>query len=416
MYLERTERLRPGDVVAESIRALDGTVLLAEGTRLDERLISTLVRRDIPAVQLCDGLADDIVPERAVSEETRSRTAVSLKRVISGLQQRTLATTTDDAVRPAGVEETARRLGERPLPLSEQEQRDLEGLQRGIESIVDEILDGGAVGSLTSLKSHSDYTFQHSVDVAITSTLLAHLVGLPRAELRTLALGAALHDLGKTYIDLAILDKPGALDPEERHEIERHPRLGFELIKRLPLPSILPAHIALQHHERQDGTGYPNGLDGTNAVMRSTAERLDRQRMLLVAEICAVADVHSALSSDRPYRPGMPPERVQAILEDMAGPHLNSEIVALFLAGVPMYTVGTWVELAGGTVDGWRGVVVASRSSSLDRPVVRVLVGPDGRAASRPEELDLEHHPEILIRGLPPGDPLPERAMEHAGS
>ena len=416
MYLERTERLRTGDVVAQSIRALDGTVLLAEGTRLDERLISTLVRRGIPAVQLRDGLADDIVPERAVSEETRSRTAVSLKRVISGLQQRTLAATTDDAASPTGVEETARRLGDRPLPLSEQEQRDLEGLQRGIESIVDEILDGGAIGSLTSLKSHSDYTFQHSVDVAITSTLLAHLIGLPRAELRTLALGAALHDLGKTYIDLTILDKPGALDPEERREIERHPRLGFELVKRLPLPSILPAHIALQHHERQDGTGYPNGLDGTNAVMRSTAERLDRQRMLLVAEICAVADVHSALSSDRPYRPGMPPERVQAILEDMAGPHLNTEIVTLFLAGVPLYTAGTWVELAGGSADGWRGVVVTSRSSSLDRPVVRVLVGPDGRVARRPEELDLEHHPEILIRGLPPGDPLPERSMERAST
>ncbi|HZO24437.1 MAG TPA: HD domain-containing phosphohydrolase, partial [Chloroflexota bacterium] len=158
--------------------------------------------------------------------------------------------------------------------------------------------------------THNDYMFQHSVDVAVLGILLGRRAGLPREQLHELALGCLLHDLAKMYIDQAILDKPDKLTPEEFDEIKKYPQMGFELIRRMPVFSILPAHVAYQHHERQDGGGYPRGLIGNNVLGRSLSERMNPRRMLLIAEIAAVADVYSALTSDRPYRPAMPLDRV----------------------------------------------------------------------------------------------------------
>jgi putative nucleotidyltransferase with HDIG domain len=111
-----------------------------------------------------------------------------------------------------------------------------------------EILESDTVTSLETLKSHSDYTFQHSVEVAIVSILLGRSLGLPIPQIRELALGSLLHDIGKVSIDQDILNKPGKLSRQEFEEIKSHPELGFELVRRLPITSILPAHVAYQHH------------------------------------------------------------------------------------------------------------------------------------------------------------------------
>ena len=91
-----------------------------------------------------------------------------------------------------------------------------------------------------------------------------------------------------------------------------------------------PAHVALQHHEHQDGTGYPNGLTGLNRLFRTPRERFDPQHMTLLAELAAVADVYSALSSDRPYRAALPAPDVLETMRGMAGDHLNREAVEAF--------------------------------------------------------------------------------------
>ena len=324
--------------------------------------------------------------------------------MVDGLHRAALQATSDGDA-PASTSKTAARLGDRPLPLDATTHGALHSLEQGVEQLIEEILDSGAGQSLESLKSHNSYTFEHSVDVAVTATLLGHLAGLQRRELTMLALGGLLHDLGKTFIDLAILDKAGPLNLEERAEIGRHPRMGFELVKRMPVRSILPAHIALQHHERQDGTGYPNGLQGANRVERRTAERMDPRHMLLFAEICAVADVHSALASDRPYRPALPPERLHEVLRGMAGAHLNADLVRLLQSSVPVFTVGRWVELVGGPYNGWRGVVTAVGASGLDPPAVRLHLSASGEGARSPIEVDVAELPGILLRSAPPGHP-----------
>src|SRR4051812_46192520 len=111
---------------------------------------------------------------------------------------------------------------------------------------------------------------------------------MPRELLKDLTLGCLLHDIGKQYIDERILNKPGKLDAAEFERMMEHPRLGFQLVRQMPLPSPRPAHIVLQHHERQDGDGYPNKLFGTNRILRTDRERFDARRITLMAEIAAI--------------------------------------------------------------------------------------------------------------------------------
>ena len=252
--------------------------------------------------------------------------------------------------------------------------------------------------------THNDYMFQHSVDVAVLGILLGRRAGLPREQLHELALGCLLHDLAKMYIDQAILDKPDKLTPEEFDEIKKHPQMGFELIRRMPVFSILPAHVAYQHHERQDGGGYPRGLIGNNVLGRSLSERMNPRRMLLIAEIAAVADVYSALTSDRPYRPAMPLDRVNKIVGEMSGEHLNAEVVLMLQRTIPMFPVGHWVEVITGTFHGWRGVVSALSPDALYHPMIRLLLNDRGHRVPNPIELDLRIYDDLKIQGLSPSE------------
>ena len=136
---------------------------------------------------------------------------------------------------PQTVDGLVSQLGEKPLDMPASGVNSLQALYQDIEALMNEILESNTIASLESLKTHNDYTFQHSVDVAVLGILLGRTAGLPRDQLRELALGCLLHDLGKMYIDQAILDKPDKLTPEEFDEIKEHPQMGFELIRRMPV-------------------------------------------------------------------------------------------------------------------------------------------------------------------------------------
>src|SRR4051794_17859295 len=262
MHLRDLSTVQPGCVLSKSIYTDGGGVLLAAGTTLSASYIDALSRRGHLVVYIEDGLSDDVVPVEIVSEQVRASTAVHLSKMfdIGALS----AGVTAGRVKPTRDSngKTTFDLDERELAMPSQGLSLLEALYRDVERIMSEILESNTVASLDSLKTHSDYTFEHSVEVAIIATLLGRHLGLPIPQIRELALGALLHDIGKVSIDQAILNKPGRLTPEEFSEIKEHPSLGFELVRRLPLPSILPAHVAFQHHERQDGSGYPRGLIG----------------------------------------------------------------------------------------------------------------------------------------------------------
>ncbi|MEQ8210149.1 MAG: HD-GYP domain-containing protein [Lacipirellulaceae bacterium] len=179
-----------------------------------------------------------------------------------------------------------------------------------------EQLFASAVHALTSAIDAKDrYTSGHSDRVARVSVCLAEQMGLPKKDIETIYLGGLLHDIGKIGIDDNVLNKPGRLTDEEFEHIKLHPQFGYDILKGVSrMDAILP--LVLHHHESWDGTGYPHQLAG--------------EEIPLMARIVAVADAYDAMGSDRPYRKGMPEEKLDAILRKGAGQQWDKQVVDAF--------------------------------------------------------------------------------------
>ena len=163
------------------------------------------------------------------------------------------------------------------------------------------------------IDSKSPFTYEHSKRVAEAAVAMSEHMGLSKPESKSQHQAGLLHDIGKLGISNRILDKPGGLTKEEFAEIKKHPGLGYDILSRVkPFEGILDR--TANHHEKLDGSGYPRGLTGEN---------LDLSTRILI-----VADIFEALSSDRPYRPGMPMEKVLGILNEESGEKLCPDSVA----------------------------------------------------------------------------------------
>jgi two-component system response regulator RpfG len=161
-------------------------------------------------------------------------------------------------------------------------------------------------------------TGYHLVRMAQYSYLVAGAMGLGRNEAETIELAAPLHDIGKIGIPDHILLKAGALDEAEWVAMRQHPVIGYEILKGSASQYVrMGALIALGHHERYDGSGYPNGLVGDHIP--------------LPARIVAVADVYDALTSERPYKKAWPADRAIGLLKEQRGRHFDPRVVDAFL-------------------------------------------------------------------------------------
>jgi HD-GYP domain-containing protein (c-di-GMP phosphodiesterase class II) len=252
----------------------------------------------------------------------------------------------------------------------------------------------GAAMALVDLAAADAYTFQHSIDVTALGLLIGQRLFRERGwldfrgvrqfhrldeRLHMLGLGLLLHDVGKLALPAKLIQKPGKLTREEWEVMRRHPRLGLELLRGDDFSPLVKA-VVLRHHERWDGSGYPDGKSGT-----------DIHEM---ARIAAVADVYDAVTSERPYAAAQPArEGVRVILQG-AGTLFDPDVVNIFAQVVTPFPPGEELRLA----DGRRAVVVSVSDEALDRPLVRVIEGPGA-----PFEIDLVHEPLIGIDGWGPG-------------
>lgn len=175
-------------------------------------------------------------------------------------------------------------------------------------------------GTLTALAraidAKSSWTSGHSERVTSLAMDMAQFMGYSEKDLERMRRGGLLHDIGKIGTPLDILDKPGRMTPEELKIMREHVRLGAHILKPIPgFADILP--IILQHHEWFDGSGYPDGLAG--------------EAISMDARIFAVADCFDALVSDRPYRAGLPRDRVIAMIQEASGHQYDPKVVQIFL-------------------------------------------------------------------------------------
>ena len=234
---------------------------------------------------------------------------------------------------------------------------------------------------LTDIRLHDTYTFAHSVNVAILSSLLGVLLKLSREEQLKLTLGGLLHDIGKVTVPYEILTKAGHLSDNEWSVMQGHPEAGRQRLKKMFPNDTLLSTIALQHHEHIDGSGYPNHLKG---------EQIHRY-----GRIVAIADVYDALTSVRPYKRAYTPSVAHRLMATCSPGHFDLDLLKLFFDNVAIYPVGTILK----TQDGYAIVKKVEFGYTLT-PVVCVFANREGKLLNAPSDLDLKEAPKGMLEGV----------------
>jgi HD-GYP domain-containing protein (c-di-GMP phosphodiesterase class II) len=346
----------PGMKLGKRIYNEEGLTLLGERVELTKQLIDRLAGHGIDFIYIDDPRTNDIEITQLLDDEVRVRAISEIKGSFRKVMGDSL---------------------KRKSPAANLMDKSFRGV---LSMIVDDLSSHkDAMIMLTNISIMDDYLFQHSLNVCIYTTMLGISYGYSRDELMTIALGALLHDIGKTQIPSALLKKKEKLTDEEYELIKRHTEYGFRLLKDEPNVPLLAAHCALQHHERLDGSGYPRGLKG-----------LDIHEY---ARWIGIADSYDAMTTHRVYRNAMLPHQAMEILYAGAETMYEKKKIELFRDKVAIYPVGVSVRLS----TGQSGVVVRLDSKMPQRPVVRVLNDHDGVELSRPYEIDLTQQLNLII-------------------
>lgn len=310
------EYAKPGMMLARSVYDEADRVLIGAYNELTEDFIKKLAKRGFPGIYIEDELSKDIIIQETISAELRNNAVKSLKEC-------NIDATLDIA-----------------------------------KAIVDQIMNSRVISlDLVDLRTFDDYTYRHSVNVAVLATVIGTGMGMNSQELVELCASAILHDIGKIYIDKNILNKPGKLTSEEYDIIKTHARFSYDLIKEKWNISAKTKNGVLFHHENEDGSGYPLGLQ--------------RENIHPFAKIIHVADVYDALITKRSYKKAF--SLAEAIEYLMGGCDIlfDRKVVETFLNYVPVYPKGITVVLS----DGREAIVVENYKHTTLRPKVRLITG-----------------------------------------
>lgn len=225
---------------------------------------------------------------------------------------------------------------------------------------------------LTQLKNRDEYTSQHSVNVCVLSVLFGRYLGWSRPELRELAFGALMHDIGKMRVPLSVLNKAERLTDAEMEQMKAHPHHGYEILCQTPgIPQVV-REVAYCHHERIDGSGYPRGLDG---------EHIPRNAMLV-----SIVDVYDAITSDRVYHMGISPHEALNVMYGWATRSFPGDMLEDFIKCLGIFPIGSVVELTSGEV----GVVMTVNRVQHLFPIVTLVLDRDKRPYPRAKLIDLQ--------------------------
>lgn len=179
------------------------------------------------------------------------------------------------------------------------------------------IHEGVAVRSMIDVISYDYYTYTHCVNVAVYCTGLGKEVGLNEQELKTVAMGGILHDLGKSKISIGIVNKTGKLSEDEILKMREHPRFGYEILKSLDERDPIILNMVHHHHEKMDGNGYP--------------DRLKDSQLDLFTRIVTIADIFDALTTQRSYKPALKTFDALSLMRKNMNKELDIKLLDLFV-------------------------------------------------------------------------------------
>jgi HD-GYP domain-containing protein (c-di-GMP phosphodiesterase class II) len=306
-------------------------------------------------------LDSDFMAERAVAGQVHARLEQDISEVMSDLQ-------------------AGRKL-------------DLGKLKDGVDAMVDSILRNPAAFTwVKEMKRRDNYGYHHALACSIWAASFGRHLGLEKEEVQKLALGGLLCDIGMTRVPLEMLARQGRLSEEEAELVHRHVAHGLDILESTPGISDRIVEIVATHHERHDGSGYPNGLQG--------------EMIPIYGRIMGLVDSYNAMTCERPHAPTRSAHKAVAELYELRGTLFQAELVEQFIQTCGIYPTGTLVELSTGEV----GVVVSVHSLKRLRPSVMVLLGRDKAPLGQFRTLDLSEvevdengNPLTVKGGLPAG-------------
>lgn len=343
MRLIPIESVRPNTVLGKTLYDNEGRVLLKSGVVLREMTIEKIKEINILSIYIIDKYSDEEI-EDIIKPEIRQKAISTIKEAFSNIERLSTA-------KGGKVEFSAKDEGY------------FNNINKIAEQVIDDLLNNKEVLlSLVDIRSMNNYIYSHSVNVAVISLVIGIALKLDRRKLSSLCMGALIHDVGKTLISKAILTKNAELTQEETALLNQHTRLGYKYLSDAYNLNSVSKLIVLQHHERPDGKGYPDGLSS--------------DKITDLSKIVRIADAYDKLSTDRPNQRAMFPSDVLEYLMANAGKIFDYDIVNIFCRIVITYPKGTLVKLSTGET----ARVEETQTNFPLRPIVSIL---DSTDASR---------------------------------
>ncbi len=341
--------LEPGMIVAEDILYHDCPVLL-KNTQLTKKHIDKLSLFTIPEIPVCSDQDQiiSILPKELVLYKEAQETVHAFFQNIKFNQ---------------------------PLNMGSVDQV----VQDITSSVYD---DEHTFFQLSSLKNKDNYTYFHCLNVCIYAIIMAKHLHFSKEDTYLLSISALLHDIGKAHIPDGILLKPAKLSPTEFLIMRNHTVEGSSILKRhTTLPEVI-SQVALEHHEKWDGTGYPLKKKGTD--------------IHLFSRIIGLVDTYDALTSERVYKPPEPQYKAGEYILSLSGYAYDPELVKVFLNHVAMYPIGATVLLTSGEV----GSVVSVPPDVPWRPKVKVILHRNDPSRKTPYVVDLLYERTTFIEKI----------------
>ncbi|MBI3599814.1 MAG: HD-GYP domain-containing protein [Nitrospinae bacterium] len=246
--------------------------------------------------------------------------------------------------------------------------------KKAVNNMADSIMrNRDALLCLSQIKSKDEYTSFHSINVCILCLAFGRHMGYSEIELKTLGIGALLHDIGKTKVPDEILNKAGKLTPEEFEIMKKHTIYSAEILSKTHGIPQKALEIPLQHHERYNGTGYPRGLKGDEIGVSGM--------------LSSIADVYDAITSTRVYHTGVLPHEALKRMYEWKGKDFHNGLLEQFIKCVGIYPPGTIIKLQTGEV----GVVVSVNRANVLKPRIAVVIDSQNKRYTPPKTLDMSN-------------------------
>lgn len=327
MRLVAIKDISGDEILAQPIYDIDGRKLLNQGIRLKSSYIEKLHDKGIFSVYVEDAISEGIELDENLCLETR----IKAKQVVN--------------------QELNRYVRSKEIHLQE--------LVKLVNELVDEILSSRKeLINLKDIRQQDEYLFAHMVNVCALSIMLASRIGYSKDKVKSIALGALLHDFGKVIIPPSLLQKESDFSPEEMLELKKHTLYGYNILKDDSSINSTVKITVLMHHENLDGTGYPLGLSG--------------DKIHYSARIVAICNLFDSITCDRKFKHVISTAAAVERLTCSAGTILDKSFTDEFLSMIPIFPNGTLVLLSNGLI----GIVISNNSQNLTRPVVRLLYNP----------------------------------------